>query len=88
MTYLVAAYTTANKADEALEVLNRMVELEPDHINTLLTRVNVLFMLDKDVDVIADCRPYSRTGRDEPFGLVPDGEGEADASDPLGLLPT
>ncbi len=56
MTYLVAAYTTANKADEALEVLNRMVELEPDHINTLLTRVNVLFMLDKDVDVIADCR--------------------------------
>jgi len=47
MTYLVAAYTTANKAEEALEVLNRMVELEPDHINTLLTRVNVLFMLDK-----------------------------------------
>ena len=56
MTYLVAAYTTANKAEEALEVLNRMVELEPDHINTLLTRVNVLFMLDKDADVIADCR--------------------------------
>ena len=56
MTYLVAAYTTANKADEALEVLNRMVELEPDHVNTLLTRVNVLFMLDKDADVIVDCR--------------------------------
>lgn len=56
MTYLVAAYTTANKAEEALEVLNRMVELEPDHINTLLTRVNVLFMLDKDADVIVDCR--------------------------------
>ena len=53
MTYLVAAYTTANKAEDALEVLNRMVELEPDHINTLLTRVNVLFMLDKDADVIA-----------------------------------
>ena len=56
MTYLVAAYTTANKAEDALEVLNRMVELEPDHIDTLLTRVNVLFMLDKDADVIADCR--------------------------------
>ena len=76
MTYLVAAYTTANKAEEALEVLNRMVELEPDHINTLLTRVNVLFMLDKDA-------AYSRTGRDEPFGLVPDGEGEADDFRPL-----
>ena len=74
MTYLVAAYTTANKAEEALEVLNRMVELEPDHINTLLTRVNVLFMLDKDADVIADCRP---------FGLVPDGKGEADDFRPL-----
>ena len=60
-----------------------MVELEPDHINTLLTRVNVLFMLDKDADVIADCPAYSRTGRDEPFGLVPDGKGEADDFRPL-----
>lgn len=55
MTYLAAAYTAANKPEEALGVLNRMVELEPDHINTRLTRINVLFMLDKDEEVIADC---------------------------------
>ena len=56
MTYLVTAYTMANKREEALDVLNRMLELEPNHINTLLTRVNLLFMLDRDADVIADCK--------------------------------
>lgn len=55
MTYLVSAYTTANKLEEALAVLNRMVALEPDHVNTLLTRVNILFMLDKESEVVVDC---------------------------------
>ena len=32
-----------------------MVEMEPDHIATRLTRVNLLFMLDKDAEVITDC---------------------------------
>lgn len=56
MTYLVTAYTTANQPAKSLEVLNRMVELEPEHVNTLLTRVNILFMLDKESEVVADCQ--------------------------------
>lgn len=55
MNYLVSAYSAAGKTEKALEILNRMVEKEPDHVQTLLTRVTVLFMLDKDMEVIADC---------------------------------
>ncbi len=86
MTYLVAAYTTANKADEALEVLNRMVELEPDHINTLLTRVNVLFMLDKDVDVIADCRHILELEETNHLAWFLMGKAKRTTSDPLGAI--
>lgn len=55
MNYLVSAYSMASQTEKALEILNRMVEMEPEHIPTLLTRVSVLFMLDKDVEVTADC---------------------------------
>lgn len=86
MTYLVAAYTTANKAEEALEVLNRMVELEPDHINTLLTRVNVLFMLDKDADVIADCRHILELEETNHLAWFLMGKAKRTTSDPLGAI--
>ena len=86
MTYLVAAYTTANKAEEALEVLNRMVELEPDHINTLLTRVNVLFMLDKEADVIADCRHILELEETNHLAWFLMGKAKRTTSDPLGAI--
>ena len=86
MTYLVAAYTTANKADEALEVLNRMVELEPDHINTLLTRVNVLFMLDKDADVIVDCRHILELEETNHLAWFLMRKAKRTTSDPLGSI--
>ena len=86
MTYLVAAYTTANKAEEALEVLNRMVELEPDHINTLLTRVNVLFMLDKDADVIVDCRHILELEATNHLAWFLMGKAKRTTSDPLGAI--
>ena len=86
MTYLVAAYTTANKAEEALEVLNRMVELEPDHINTLLTRVNVLFMLDKDADVIVDCRHILELEETNHLAWFLMGKAKRTTSDPLGAI--
>ncbi len=55
MNYLSGAYSAMNRHEEALEVLNRMVELQPEDVSTLLSRVGVLFMLDKDAEVIADC---------------------------------
>lgn len=54
-TYLVTAYTAAQKLEEALSELNKLVELEPDHVQTRLSRVNLLFMLDKEAEVEADC---------------------------------
>lgn len=56
MTYLASAYTAAQQIEEALEVLNKMVELEPEHVETRLMRINTLFFLDKDSDVIPDCQ--------------------------------
>lgn len=55
MGFLVSAYTIAQMHEAALDVLNRMVELQPEHIETLLTRVNILFFLDKDTEATPDC---------------------------------
>lgn len=55
MTYLVTAYTTAAKPEKSLEVLDRMAALEPEHVPTLLTRVNILFMLDREPEAIPVC---------------------------------
>ncbi len=55
MNYLVSAYSMNSQLDEALEVLDRMVAARPDDVKTLLTRVNLLFLLDKDAEVIPDC---------------------------------
>lgn len=55
MTYLVTACSAAREPEKALGILNRMLELEPDHISTLLTRVNILLMLDKEPEMITDC---------------------------------
>lgn len=54
-TYLVTAYMAAHKLEEALGELNQLVELDPDHIQTRLSRINLLFMLDKESEVEVDC---------------------------------
>ena len=63
-----------------------MVELEPDHINTLLTRVNVLFMLDKDADVIADCRHILELEETNHLAWFLMGKAKRTTSDPLGAI--
>ncbi len=55
-SFLVAAYMASNELESALGELNRMHELKPEDINTLLSRIHVLFMLDRDAEVIPDCR--------------------------------
>lgn len=55
LNYLVGAYTQKNKLEDALEITNRMVELEPEHINTLLMRANLSYMLEIYPVVLADC---------------------------------
>lgn len=55
MSHLVSAYTMAGDPESALEVVDEMIDLEPEHVNTLLTRVNIFFLLDRDGEAIADC---------------------------------
>lgn len=55
-SFLTAAYIASGKLEEALGVLDKMRELKPDDVDTLLTRIQVLFMLDKDPEVITDCQ--------------------------------
>lgn len=56
MGYLVSAYTLAGQLEEALGILDRMTAAEPERIDPLLSRVNLLFMLDRDAEVIGDCQ--------------------------------
>lgn len=55
-SFLVAAYVASGKPEEALTVLDKMRELKPNDVDTLLTRIQVLFMLGKDTEVIPDCQ--------------------------------
>lgn len=55
MNYLVGAYTQKGDLDKALEVTNSMLELEPEHANTLLVRANICYMLEKYPEVLSNC---------------------------------
>lgn len=55
-THLAAAYLSAGKTADALEQIDRLVELQPDNAETRLMRIQILFLLDRDSEVVADCR--------------------------------
>jgi tetratricopeptide (TPR) repeat protein len=55
MQYLAAAYTSLHETEEALKVVNRLVDMEPEDINVWLTRVNLFYQMGKDREAIADC---------------------------------
>lgn len=55
MNNLVNAYVLVGESESALEVIDEMLLLEPEHIQTLLTRVTVLFHLDRDSDAVSTC---------------------------------
>lgn len=53
--FLVTSYTITNQLEEALDAASRMVGLNPDNTGARLTRIQLLFMLDRDKEVIDDC---------------------------------
>lgn len=56
MGYLVSAYTANSQLEEALQVVDRMIACEPAELDPLLSRVNLLFMLDRDAEAIDTCQ--------------------------------
>ena len=55
MSYLVGAYTMIHEPEKALDVLDKMVVINPEQLNTLFTRVSVLFLLNREEDAIEEC---------------------------------
>lgn len=55
MNFLISAYNMDQDTESALETADELIELEPEDTRALLTRVNLLFMADRDTDAIADC---------------------------------
>lgn len=86
MNYLASAYSMANQTEKALEILNRMVEMEPEHVQTLLTRVTILFMLDKDAEVIADCLRVIELDESNHLAWFLMAKAKRTTDDPLGAI--
>ncbi len=55
MGMLATAYLSNHQFEEALEITNHMIDLEPEETSSYLARVNVLFMMDNEAKVIPDC---------------------------------
>lgn len=55
MRHLVNACILTGDSESALEMTDEMLIIEPEHTETLLARVNILFHLDRDGEAIADC---------------------------------
>lgn len=55
MNYLVGAYVSSGKLEEALDITNEMIELEPENASVYLSRANILFMLEREPETITDC---------------------------------
>lgn len=56
MNYLVGAYTQKGLLDEAIDTASRMIEINPDHPETLLTRARLYYMSEKYAESFSDCQ--------------------------------
>ncbi|MDR1153748.1 MAG: tetratricopeptide repeat protein [Bacteroidales bacterium] len=67
MKYLMSAYYMLNKHDEALEVLNTMMDTGEEPVSTLLTRANLLFTMGTNTEAVADCIRAIEIEPENPF---------------------
>ena len=85
-TYLVSAYLASNKLEAALHTLDKMRELQPDHVDTLLTRIHVLFLLDRDAEVIQDCLSVIKLEPENPMAYFLMAKAKHATNDLLGAV--
>lgn len=67
INYLAAAYTANGEPEEALQAACRMVSLEPGNITTYLVRANILLLMEKGEEAIADCAKAIELEGDNPL---------------------
>lgn len=56
MISLVGAYNQIHEPEKALDVLDRMVEIEPEQVDIRISRASVLLQLEKDEEAIDECQ--------------------------------
>jgi tetratricopeptide (TPR) repeat protein len=66
MQFLATAYVTLHETDEALNVMNRLVELEPEDLNGRLVRAELFYQMEKEQEAIADCLHVTETNDSQP----------------------
>jgi tetratricopeptide (TPR) repeat protein len=66
MQFLATAYASLHETDEALEVMHRLVELEPEDVNVRLIRAGLFYQAEKEQEAIADCRHVIETDDSQP----------------------
>ncbi|MDR3142425.1 MAG: tetratricopeptide repeat protein [Tannerellaceae bacterium] len=86
MNYLVIAYTNSHEFEEALEVVNRMVSLEPGNITPYLTRTNILLLMKKGEEAIADCLKALELEENNPLAWFLLGKAKRIANDLAGAI--
>ncbi|MDL2222335.1 tetratricopeptide repeat protein [Parabacteroides sp. OttesenSCG-928-N08] len=86
MGFLVSAYMSMQEPDAALEVLEEMVALEPEHVNALLTRINIYFLIDRDEEVIPDCLRVLELDAENTTALYMLAKAKRSTGDPEGAI--
>ncbi|MDR1879856.1 MAG: tetratricopeptide repeat protein [Tannerellaceae bacterium] len=86
LNHLATAYIANHELEEALEALNRMIALDPEHTAPLFTRINVLFMLDREEEAIKDCMRVIESDASNPIAWFLMGRAKKQAGDLSGAI--
>lgn len=66
MQFLATAYASSHETEEALKVMDRLIELEPENLNARLVRADLFYQMDKEQEAIADCLHVIETDNSQP----------------------
>jgi Tfp pilus assembly protein PilF len=86
MTYLVGAYINTHEFEDALEITYRMVGIEPANKVSYLTRTNILLLLEKGEEAIADCRQVIELEENNPLAWYLMGKAKKITNDLTGAI--
>ncbi len=85
-SFLMMAYMASNELEEALEQLNKMVELKPDEVEPLQTRIHVLFMMDRDADALEDSNRMIELAPENALAYFLRAKAKRTTNDALGVI--
>ncbi|GHV04950.1 hypothetical protein FACS189416_4000 [Bacteroidia bacterium] len=66
LAQLINAYASRHETEEALEIAQRLVVLEPENLAALLTRASIYHQLEREDEALADCMSLLETDASNP----------------------